>query len=341
MKVLDFNTDRELLRRFLDFPHQLYASDSNWLADPSEERLLTEGFSSATWRNFLVMHGEEVKGRVSAILNPSLLDEHGNPYGQLGFFDCVDDLQTAQTLVDAAINWLKPKLQPNAKIFAPMNFDTWHPYRLRIKGFDQPTFLMEPYNPPYYPALFEKLGFSAVTRYITKTVDDLEPSLASWREFHTRAISLGYSIRPFNIANAAKEITWVYQLSTAMFRENYYYADISESEFRALYAGTAGRLDPELFLYILDPQENPVGFCFSFTDHREPTTVNVKTFGVLPHVRGEGIGAALAYEVYKRFQTKGFSRANHCLLRAGNRADKFDGGLGEVTREYTLYSRSL
>jgi GNAT superfamily N-acetyltransferase len=339
MNVLDFDRDRDLLKQFLEFPQRLHASDPNWLPDPSEERLLTDGFSSSLWRNFLVLHGGEIKGRATAIINPSLRDEQDQPYGQIGFFDCMDDLSAAQLLVDGALAWLKSKLGEKATVFAPMNFDTWHPYRLRAKGFDQPTFLMEPYNPPYYPALLENLGFSAMTRYVTKTVDDLEPSLNVWREFHSRALSQGYSIRSFNLADVAAEISSVYRLSTEMFNENFYYTDISESEFRALYAGAAGRLDPDLFLFILDPQRNPVGFCFSFADHRQPKTVNVKTFGVLPHVRGEGVGAALAYEAYRRFQAKGFLRANHCLLREGNRADKFDGGLGAVTREYTLYAR--
>jgi len=67
----------------------------------------------------------------------------------------------------------------------------------------------------------------------------------------------------------------------------------------------------------------------------------VKTFGVLPQFRREGVGAGFAHEIYSRFQTKGFTRVNHCLMRAGNRADNFDGGLGLITREYTLYARSL
>ncbi|KAA0261922.1 MAG: N-acetyltransferase [Chloroflexi bacterium] len=341
MKVLDFDFDRDLLKRFLDFPQRLYASDPNWLPDPGEERLLTDGFSSSLWRNFLVLNGNEIVGRVTAIVNPLLRDEHGQPYGQLGFFDCIDDLQAAQLMVDGALTWLRSKLGPESTIFAPMNFDTWHPYRLRAKGFDQPTFLMEPHNPAYYPTLLERLGFAPITRYVTKTVNDLEPSLSVWDEFHSRAISWGYSVRTFSPADAFGEMSLVYRLSTDMFRENYYFTDISENEFRALYAGAAGRLDPDLFLFIIDPQQNPVGLCYSFVDHRMTGTVNVKTFGVLPHVRGEGVGAALAYEVYRRFQQKGFKCVNHCLMRAGNRADKFDGGLGEVTREYTLYTRQL
>jgi GNAT superfamily N-acetyltransferase len=130
-------------------------------------------------------------------------------------------------------------------------------------------------------------------------------------------------------------------LSLSIFRENLFFTDISEAEFRALYQGAAGSLDPDLFVFLLDPSGEPIGLCFNLADHRQPKTVNVKTFGVLPEFRYEGIGAAFAYEIYSRLQAKGFVCVNHCLMRAGNRADNFDGGLGRITREYTLFTRLL
>ena len=342
MKVVDFDFDSELLKRFLDFPRKHYASDSNWIPDPAEPRLLVDSESSPTTRrNFLVMDKDEILGRVTALINPNLCDGNNRPYAQLGFFECLDDLRAAQLLVEKAAVWLRSNLPNGASILAPMNFDTWHSYRLRTKGFNEPTIFMEPYNPPYYPTLFTTLGFNPTSRYVTKTVNDLQPLMKAWVANHDHAFSQGYRVRTFNLGEPAAELSLVYRMAQDTFRDNLFFTDIPEDEFRALYASAAGRLDPDLFLFILDPQGDPVGLCFSIADHRQPHTVNVKTFGILPHVRSEGVGAALAYEVYRRFQAKGFLRVNHCLVRAGNRADKFDGGLGEITREYTLYARSL
>jgi predicted GNAT superfamily acetyltransferase len=92
---------------------------------------------------------------------------------------------------------------------------------------------------------------------------------------------------------------------------------------------------------MLDAAGQAVGFSFSVPDHRDPHTVNLKTFGVTPQVRGTGMGAALAFEAYRRFQSKGYTRVNHCLMRSGNRADQFDRGLAKVTREYTLYVKPM
>ena len=119
------------------------------------------------------------------------------------------------------------------------------------------------------------------------------------------------------------------------------FAEISEAEFGALYRGLAGSVDPDLLFFVLDPAGVPVGISFSVRDHRRPQTVNLKTFGVLPQARGAGVGAALAWEAYRRFLARGFTTVNHCLMRAGNRADGFDRGLAQTTREYRLYSRAL
>ncbi len=133
----------------------------------------------------------------------------------------------------------------------------------------------------------------------------------------------------------------IYKMSLSMFRENLLFAEITEADFQALYSATAGSLEPELFLFLLDPAGEPAGLCFSVRDQRDVGTANLKTFGILPRIRKEGAGAALAYEAYTRFQEAGLARVNHCLMRAGNRADGFDADLGQVTREYWLYRRSL
>jgi hypothetical protein len=342
MKLLEFDADSELLRRFLDWPKQHYASDANWMADPGEARLLADpGSRAATWRNFLVMAGDTIRGRATAIINPGLCDERKQPYGQLGFFECVDDPLVARLLVDAAAAWLRKNLPRGCSMLAPMNFDTWHPYRLRTAGLGEPTFLMEPYSPPYYPALLAGMNFTPVSQYVTKTVTDPTMLLGAWEPHYRSAVAGGYGFRNLDVGRLSSEMSLIYRLSLAAFRDNLFFTEIAEAEFRAMYAGTAGSLDPELFVFVLNPSAEEVGLAFSIADHRLPETVNFKTFGIVPGLHGKGLGAALAFEVYRRFQSKGFSRVNHCLMRAGNRADDFDRGLGKVTRAYTFYTRPL
>jgi hypothetical protein len=339
MKLVDFDFEPEWLNRFLDWPREHYASNPNWMPDPAEPRFLCSG--NAARRNFLVVDGQEIRGRITAMINPTLLDDSGHPYAQLGFFECSDDPQVARMLVEPALGWLRDHLPEGSTVLAPMNFDTWHAYRLRTGGFEEPTFMMEPYNPSFYPAIFAALDFAPISQYVTKTVTHPATLMSAWEEHHRAAIARGYRFRSIDPAALDSEMSLIHRLSLATFCDNLFFTGIPEEEFRALYAGAASRLDPHLLIFLLDPQGIPVGLSFSSPDARMPATVNLKTFGVLPRVRGEGAGAALAYESYRRFAERGFQQVNHCLMRVGNRADHFDGGLGEVTREYALYARSL
>lgn len=343
MRIIDFDFDPSLLERFLGWPRRHYASDSNWLPDPAEAHQLAPASAStsgAAWRNFLALAGDEILGRITALIHPRLSDEAGRPLGQLGFFECVDNPEASHALLEVGLKWLRQFAPQAHSVVAPMNFDTWHAYRLRLRGFDQPTFAMEPYNPPYYPGLLEAAGFAPVVRYVTKTVSDLSSLLKAWLPYHTDALAHGYGFRSFNPATRA-DLDLVYHLSLEIFRRNLFFAEISEAEFRALYGGAAGGVNPELLFFALDPAGEPVGFSFATAHPRQPGAVNLKTFGILPRVQKTGLGAALACEAYQRFQALGFTSVHHCLMRAGNTADQFDRGAGNVTREYALYGRPL
>jgi len=177
--------------------------------------------------------------------------------------------------------------------------------------------------------------------YVTKTVSDPSVPMRVWEPAHGRALKLGYRFRSFDPASRALEMRLVYQLSTRIFRKNPFYVDVSEQEFAELYGREAGRLDAEFFVFVLDPQGEPVGFLFAMPDRVQHETLNIKTMGTLPRVHGTGMGAALTMEVYRRGISRGFSIFRHCLMRAGNEADRMDRGGARVTREYALYSRSV
>ena len=346
MRIIGFDSDPDLLQRFLAFPRLHYASDANWFPDRSEARLLDPSrlaTAGAVWHNFVAVEpdSDRIAGRITAILNQRLIDETGQPFGQLGFFECADDLPTARALVEVALAWLRVHSPSTQTVLAPMNFDTWHAYRLRVSGFDQPAFAMEPYNPPYYPALLEALGFTPHTFFVTKTVVEPASLLEAWQPHHTAALARGFAFRPLNPAVLAEELSLIYRLSLAVFGDNLFFAHIPEAEFASLYAGAGATLEPEMFLFVLDSAGEPAGFSFSFPDQRRRDTANLKTFGVLPRWRNIGLGVALAHEVYQRLVRKGFARINHCLMREGNRADQFDRGAAAVTRRYALYSQPL
>jgi hypothetical protein len=97
-------------------------------------------------------------GRIAAFTNKKYKNKGDEvPVGGIGFFDCIDSQEAANTLFDTAKAWLQQ--QGMEAMDGPINFgerDRW--WGLVVEGFQPPLYGMN-YNPPYYQNLFETYGF--------------------------------------------------------------------------------------------------------------------------------------------------------------------------------------
>jgi len=276
----------------------------------------------------------------------------------IGFFEALDDGPAAHALFDRAVAWLRAR--GAGRIVGPMNGDTWHAYRLNIGPFDRPPFLMEPYNPPYYRALWESRGFRALEGYSSTYVTRLEEAEKNTAAIARRCERHGYVLERMDLDRFERELDRLYELSRAIFEDNFLYAPLSRDEFGALYAGSRALLDRDLVWFARSPKGEDVGFVFAFADcfravramrgrrtpaarlkflllRRRTDTVNIKTLGVRPAARGSGVALLLMNRVYRAIREKGFRRANLCLMRDGNPSARMDGGQGQALRRYVLY----
>ncbi len=240
-----------------------------------------------------------------------------------------------------------------------MDGDTWHRYRLNVGPFGDPPFVMEPYNPPYYEALWTASGFAPLERYFSKRVDPAAV-VAHLEEKRRAALAGGYRLRPLDRKRFPQELGVIYGLSRRIFAGNFLYTEISEEEFVRLYAGARALVDPDFVWFAQAPSGEDVGFLFAYPDrfqavaamkgergllaklrflrHRkEADAVDFKTMGVLREHRRSGLAAALFHEGHRQAVEKGYLFANHCLFREGNPSGDLDGGAGRVMRTYVLY----
>ncbi len=298
--------------------------------------------------------------RLVARRSPTLQDDQGRPLGLLGFFEAMDGpegKEGALRLLEEGTRWLRET--GAGQIVGPMDGDTWHRHRLNVGPFDDPPFLLEPYNPPYYPEIWEEAGFQVLASYASKQVDPadviahLEPKAAAAR-------ASGYQLSSLDPGRFQEELRRLYRLSREIFADNFLYTEISEEDFVALYAGSKALLDPDLVLFARSPEGGDAGFLFAYPDrfqavkamrgsrgllaklrflrHRsEAEAVDFKTLGVLPEHRRAGVAALLMHEGHLRAQGKGYRLANHCLFREGNPSGDLDGGAGRIFRRYHLY----
>jgi len=268
---------------------------------------------------------ENDAGRCTAMLR-------GNT-GVIGFFEAANEPAKVQALLREAAAWLRA--QGATQVVGPMDGDTWHRYRVNVGPFDDPPFLLEPVNPPYYADLWSP--FEVIERYSSKRVQDVAPLSAKLQPMYERAIARGYTIQPINSQRLQSELKRIFELSVQIFRGNPFYAAISLEEFLKLYEGIERFLVPDLVLFARDELDRDAGFLFAYPDTDE-NTVNYKTVGVLPSQRRGYLGWAMLHQAYEAARAILRPTANHCLMHESNASQSMDAGHAVTFREYYLYT---
>lgn len=178
--------DKSTARQFLRFPISLYHKDKNYIRpldtdvnkvfDPSQNKFFRNG-ELIRW----VLKDQDSKpvGRIAAFYDTKTAKNNEQPTGGIGFFECINDQAAANTLFDAAKNWLEEKGME--AMDGPINFgdrDRW--WGLLVNGFYPPNYCQN-YNFPYYQELFGNYGFKVYfeqyTYYRPISSEGMDPSI--------------------------------------------------------------------------------------------------------------------------------------------------------------------
>ena len=158
IKVDDAATGKE----FLEFPARLYKNDRNYIRPLDKD--IEAVFDASKNKNF--KNGEceryifedssgKTVGKVAVFVNRRYKMEQ--PTGGIGFFDCIDDQETANFIFDFCRNWLQERGME--AMDGSINFGERDKFwGIVTEGYDEPLYGMN-YNLPYYKDLFENYGF--------------------------------------------------------------------------------------------------------------------------------------------------------------------------------------
>jgi hypothetical protein len=254
--------------------------------------------------------------------------------GMIGSFVAADDPEAVARMLHDAARWLRE--QGAKQVIGPMDGDTWHHYRVNAGPFDEPPFLLEPTNPPYYDALWRAAGFEVIEHYTSKRIGHVGFLAEMIGPFYERAIKRGYRFRSIDLWRLDEELELVWRLSMDIFRDNPWFSPISLEEFLKLYAGIEQILVRQLVLFA-EYGGQEVGFLFAYPDEAA-FTVNYKTVGVVPAHRNGYVAWAMLYRAYWYAMNDDCTIANHCLMHEWNSSQRMDIAQGKTFRNYYLYA---
>lgn len=284
VRAVDLRKD---LKTFIDFPHELYKKDPHYVPElyVGQRDLLTPGkhpfHNHSKVQLFLAYDGERVTGRIAAILNNNHNAFNHAQDGFFGFFDCIDDQETANMLIGAASEWLKAR---GAKtLIGPANFSTNETVGLLIEGFDLPPVVMMPYNAPYYLRLLENAGLKKKT--------DLFAYYVSYKNLNDRSVRLLNTlqerlkrnhivIRKINMKKFKEEAEKLREVYNQAWDKNLGFVPMTEEEFDHMAKEMKQVLNPE-FCLIAEQEGKFIGLALGVPDINQ-VLIRIKRGRLLP-----------------------------------------------------------
>src|SRR5690606_42118231 len=113
VEIIPVQSKRQLAA-FIDLPHDLYANDPNYVPELflGQQDLLSANkhpfYKHSSAQAFLAYKEGKLVGRILAICNTNHNTYNNVSQGEFGLFKCIIDKEVAETLLDTAVDWVKP-----------------------------------------------------------------------------------------------------------------------------------------------------------------------------------------------------------------------------------------
>lgn len=212
-------------KEFLEFPARLYQHDKNYIRplDKDIEDIFNpeknKFYKNGECVRLLFKNKSETVGKTAVFINN--LYQQDQPTGGIGFFDCIDDQETANFIFDYCKNWLQERGME--AMDGPINFGERDKFwGLLTEGFIEPLYCMN-YNFPYYINLFENYGFKVYFNQLCFTRPVFGEVSRVFTLMHTKhSRNPNISAKPMkknNLEKFAKDFTEIYNSAWASHGE--------------------------------------------------------------------------------------------------------------------------
>lgn len=337
---------------FWTIPARVYAPEP---LHPAESRALTEQlFAQEAERNELVIYTDHATLRLVGIF------PHDSEEALFGYWETLDDAVLNQQAFAALA--ADARQRGRRRLVGPVNFNTFHAYRLRLPP--APTwgqFDREPVNPAYYPALLSSLGLAAVSTFESRRIRPRDvPAVFADKDLLLRELDkIPFEFIPLNEHSWVAHEADIFELVHAIFGANPGYRPVPPEQFRLLYNQQyAAKLCPHTSVLFRDRETGALAalsFCHPNYSELPADTAPVferdfpglkrkqllaKTVGVHPDYRQRGLMSYLGAYGMVHFRER-YEDVIFCLMRTGNFSLHFTDGLPAETAYYALFGQEL
>lgn len=327
------------LRYFIRFPWKIYKNDKNWVPPLITERkgFLDKDknpfFKHAEVVFYLAQKNKEIVGRIAGIVNHNHIEFQKEKAGFFGFFECVEDYEVAEALLDEVRNWLKSKGMEIMR--GPANFSSNEEWGFLLEGFDTPPVFMMSYNPKYYLDFVESYGMRKAKDLYAYFIDKSSPP-------PERVVKMAENIKQkeqikihnVNMKHLKNEVEKIKAIYNSAWSQNWGFIPMTDEEFDHMVKGLKQIVDPHL-VFIAEVEGKPAGFSLALPDVNQVlhkingrlfplglfkllwhtkiknkiNGVRIITMGVVPEFQKRGIDTVFYVETYNVGVRRGYTWA--------------------------------
>jgi GNAT superfamily N-acetyltransferase len=268
-------------------------------------------------QTFLAMRDGCVCGRVAAILNHDHIASQNESIGFFGFFEAVDDPETARALMDSVRGWFAD--QDIHRVRGPMNPGFNYVFGLLTDGFDSSPSFMMPYNPPYFARLLEGCGYEKAQDFFAYWGHrDMLPEIRAKLQPLCRQISDRLKVRVVSLerGNFQQDVDDFLRIYNLSMVKHWGFAPMSAAEIKKTAKSLRHLIVPSL-AQVAEIEGERVGLVFAMLDYnprikrsdgrlfpfgflrlllnrKAIKSIRVVAASVLPKYQGLGLGLVLS-----------------------------------------------
>ena len=251
------------LSRFIKFPYKLYKGNKYWCPPMRMDERNTldpkknPAFEFCESQYFLAYKGEELAGRVAAIINHTSNTRWNEKLVRFGWIDFIDDPEVSAALIDTVIDWGKGK----QGIHGPLGFSDMDNEGMLIEGFEELATLASIYNYPYYVDHMQKLGFERAADWVQ--VEITVPPIPEKIQRAADLVTKKYNLKVLKAKKARDFLPYAEKMWNTLneaFDNLYGYTKLTKKQTDLYTKQYFPFINPDYVCMVLNDQDEVVGF---------------------------------------------------------------------------------
>jgi GNAT superfamily N-acetyltransferase len=360
---------------FLTFPWRIYRGDPLWVPpllperkktiDPQKGKFYEDGYADL----FIAWKEGQPAGTISCAEDRSATQSRGWGECLVGFFECVEDYAVAEALFKAVEAWGKD--HGLLRLLGTYNLDREESRGVLYEGRDRPPAVYCGHGKPYYPAFFEKNGFTKFGGDGVAYAIDIDLNRPAVQHMLRLAEKIrqrkqNITVRGANLKDVDGEIDRIVELQNRGLAHMSDFTPYTRAAIEAMILPMVDVVDPELVLFA-EVNGKPAGWFPAIPNLNEvfihlnglrypwdylrlikysrykPKSIAIKSVVVPPEYWDSGVGVLLFDEMARRATAKGYTWADMSITGEDN-PDTGPLALrmgAKIYKRYRFYEKAL